>query len=226
VQKAHIRQCDGLTPICSPCHSKSTQCTYSSDPNVSRFAALKSEYEQVKTSLDDLSTIYERLKQGSASEASRLLQRIRTEDGIPGFLEDNGSPRRSGGGLQLRDYNTWPDEEPQAGSHTWPGRKTALRPEPTLDIGAAPQRTGPIDTNLHKDSGNQDTSPLSPNVVWQTSSLDDFQKNANCQRNIRSHISVSHRVLLWPGVIYHMRRSGLAATAESDLQCILRNGSP
>jgi hypothetical protein len=153
VQKAHIRQCDDLTPICSPCHSKGTQCTYSSDPNVSRFAALKSEYEQVKTSLDDLSTIYERLKQGSASEASRLLQRIRTGDGTPRFLKDNGSHRRSGDGLQLRDYNTRPDEKPQAGSHTWPGRKAALRPEPILDISAIPQWTGPIDPNLHKDLG-------------------------------------------------------------------------
>jgi hypothetical protein len=35
-------------------------------------------------------------------------QRIRTEDGTPGFVEDNGSPRRSGDDLQLRDYNTRP----------------------------------------------------------------------------------------------------------------------
>jgi hypothetical protein len=133
----------------------------------------------VKTSLGDLSTIYQRLKHGSASEALRLLDRIRTEDRIPGLSEDKGSPRRSGDGLQLRDYNPQPDEELQAGSHIWPGRKTALRPEPTLDIGAIPQWTGPIDPNLHKDSGKQNTAPLSSNVVWQTSSLDDFQTNAN-----------------------------------------------
>lgn len=87
---------------------------------MSRFAALKSEYDQAKTSLEDLSTIYERLKHGSASEASRLLERIRTGDGIPGLLEDRGSPRRSGDDLQLGDHTVDPVdeyEEFQTGPH-------------------------------------------------------------------------------------------------------------
>jgi hypothetical protein len=96
----------------------------------------------MKTSLDNLSTIYERLKHGSASEASRLLERIRTEDGIPGLLDDRGSPRQSGNDHQLEDHNVEPvdeSEEFQAGSHAWSGRETALRPESTLDASAMPR---------------------------------------------------------------------------------------
>jgi hypothetical protein len=218
-----------MTPVCSPCQAKGRQCAYSSDPNVSRFAALKSEYDQAKTSLEDLSTIYERLKHGSASEASRLLERIRTEDGIPGLLEDRGSPRRSGDDLQLGDHTVDPVdeyEEFQTGSHAWSGRETALRSESTLDVSTIPQWTGPTDPSLHGGSEKHDSFPLSPIDVLQTLSLDDVQTSASSQRISRSHISVSHRVLLWPGVVGHMKRSGLAATVALDLQCISRNGSP
>jgi hypothetical protein len=192
---------------------------------VSRFAALKSEHEQVKTSLGDLSTIYERLKHGSVSEASRLLDRIRTEDGIPDLSEHKGSPGRSEDDLQLRDYNTGPVSqyrEPQAGSHV----EIASYLESIPDANAIPQRIGLIDPDLRSEPEKHGSVPLSPAVVLQPSSLDDFHTSANSQRDTRSHISVSHRVLLWPEVVRHMRRSGLAATAESDLQCIVRNGSP
>jgi hypothetical protein len=36
---------------------------------------------------------------------SRLLERIRTEDGIAGLLDDGGSPRQSENDLQLKDCN-------------------------------------------------------------------------------------------------------------------------
>lgn len=218
-----------MTPVCSPCQAKGRQCVYSSDPSVSRFAALKSEYDQTKTSLKDLSTIYERLKHGSASEASRLLERIRTEDGIPGLLDDRGSPRRSGNDHQLGDYNIEPvdeSEEFQTGFHAESGRETALRPKSTLDVSAMPQWTRPTDPSLFEGSEKHDSFPLSPIDVLQCLSLDDFQTSASSQRFSPSHISVSHRVLLWPGVVGHMKRSGLAATVGLDLQCISRNGSP
>ncbi|KAL1582278.1 hypothetical protein WHR41_09168 [Cladosporium halotolerans] len=50
-------KCDGTTPVCGPCQTKRTPCAYPSDPNISRFAALKSDYERVKTRLEDLTTL-------------------------------------------------------------------------------------------------------------------------------------------------------------------------
>lgn len=56
-EEAHNIQCDGTTPVCGPCQTKRTPCAYPSDPNISRFAALKSDYERVKTRLEDLTTL-------------------------------------------------------------------------------------------------------------------------------------------------------------------------
>lgn len=60
--RAQLGECDGMTPVCGPCQVKHT---YSSDHTFSRFTALKSKYEQLKSSYGNL---YERLKHGSASE--------------------------------------------------------------------------------------------------------------------------------------------------------------
>jgi hypothetical protein len=179
----------------------------------------------MKTSLEEISMIYEQLRHGSVSEASRLLGRIRTEHGIPDLSEDRDSPRRSGGDFQLRDYrirSVHQDKEPQAGSHV----EAAFRPESALDVDALPQWTGPINPDLRSARETHNTFSLLPTVGLQTSNLHDVQTSANSQRNIRSHIGVSYRVLLWPEIVRHMRRSGLAATVESDLHCISRNGSP
>lgn len=169
--------------------------------------------------------IYERLKHGSASEASRLLGRIRTEHGIPDLSEDRGSPRGSAVDLQLEDYKPEPThqyQELQASSRV----ETAFPLAPASEVDVIPQWTGPIDPNLRSDLEEHNASSLLPTVDMQTSSLDDFQTSASSQRHTRSQISVSHRVLLWPEVVRHMRRSGLAATVGSDLQCLSRNGSP
>jgi hypothetical protein len=80
--RAQSGYCDGMTPVCGPCQAKHT---YSSDHTFSRFTTLKSEYEQLKSSYGNL---YERLKHRSASEVSELLEQIRSENEIPGLLED------------------------------------------------------------------------------------------------------------------------------------------
>lgn len=227
--KAHTKQCDGITSVCGLCQPKHTECAYSFDPNVSRFAALKSEYEHVKTSLDELSTIYERLKYGSIEGSAGLLERIRTEEGICGFSEDKGTPRRSVDDLQPGDHNTSlvdVRDESQAGYYAWLGLMSSLPSESTPDVGAMSQCTGPIDPNLSGESENHSSFPLSPIVVLQHPGLDDLQTGANPQQDTRSHISVSHNVLLWPEVVRYMRESGLAEAAEPDLQCIVKTGSP
>lgn len=147
-EEAHNIQCDGTKPICGPCQIKRTQCTYSSDPNVPRFAALKTEYEQVKTRLDDLSTLYERLKHGSASESCRLLERIRTKGGTPDLSNDIYKPCQAVGDVQIRDYEIGPEskyEESRAGSYAPLQERTIPRLEHTSEMGAVPQAMENID---------------------------------------------------------------------------------
>jgi hypothetical protein len=100
-----------MTPVCGPCQAKHTRCAYSSDPSVSRFTALKLEYEQLESSYGNLSTVYERLKHGSALEVSELLEQIRSENEIPGLLEDMSILHQSVDDPQLEDYNTGPADE-------------------------------------------------------------------------------------------------------------------
>jgi hypothetical protein len=87
------------------------------------------------------------------------------------------------------------------------------------------QWSGSRDPILHGELGEPRGFPPSPTVLFPHSDLDELQTS----KDSRSHISVSHKVLLWPEVVRHIRESGIAAvTAEAiaDLQSILKSGSP
>jgi hypothetical protein len=86
----YVDQCDGKTPGCGLCQLKHTRCVYSSEPNTSRFAALKSEHEQLKSRYSNLSAVYEQLKNESASEVSELLERTESERESTGLLKKVG----------------------------------------------------------------------------------------------------------------------------------------
>jgi hypothetical protein len=195
---------------------------------VSRFTALKLEYEQLKSSYGNLSTVYERLKHGSASEVSELLEQIRSENEIPGLLEDKSVLRRSVDDPQLEDYNTGPVDEherSQPGPYANLGKETPSLSNPTPELFAISQWTDPVDPNLHGALGGSRDFPLSPTALFQHPDLDELRTS----KDSRSHISVSHKVLLWPEVVRHTRESGIAevaAEAISDLQSILKSGSP
>jgi hypothetical protein len=72
--------------------------TYTSEPGVPRYAALKVEYIELEAAYSNLSKLHERLKCGNISEALALLEQIRLEDGIPNMMKDNRAFR------QLIDY--------------------------------------------------------------------------------------------------------------------------
>jgi hypothetical protein len=77
-------------PRCGPCRNRAAQCVYSSNPGTSRLVALKLEHKQLKLSYDNLMQLYRRLKQGSASEVSAIVERIKSSDEIPGMSEQDG----------------------------------------------------------------------------------------------------------------------------------------
>jgi hypothetical protein len=195
---------------------------------VSRFTALKLEYEQLKSSYGNLSTVYERLKHGSASEVSKLLEQIRSENGIPGLLEDKSVLRRSVDDPQLEDHKTGPVDEHerlQPGPYASLGKETLSLPNPTPELFAMSQWAEPVDPTLHGELGGSRDFPPSPTALFQHLDLDEFRTS----KDSRSHISVSHKVLLWPEVVRHIKETGIAAVAAeaiSDLQAILKSGSP
>lgn len=72
-----------MRPTCGACKEKSTTCTYISLPGLTRSAALRSEVSRLSTRNGSLLELYWQLRHGSASEASSLLEQIRSGRLVP-----------------------------------------------------------------------------------------------------------------------------------------------
>lgn len=84
-----------MTPTCGPCRRRSTECTYASKSNRSRFSALELERDQLLAHHNDYMNLYDWLKYGSSSEVSVIIGRIRKTDGpldLPRFEPAHGRP--------------------------------------------------------------------------------------------------------------------------------------
>lgn len=226
--RARKIRCDGDTPVCGPCQAKLTTCVYSSDPSVPRSAALKSEHEQLKSSYGNLSTVFGRLKYGSTVEASELLNRIRSEDEISGLSGDEITLRRSGN--QDRDARTRnKHEESRAVPPARLRQETSSPMHLDTDASAQAESIRVVDPFLSSDLDEPRAvlnSPTASSASSQLPGLNECQTSESTRKDSPSHISVSHRVLLWPAVVCHMKESGIAAAASSDLQCIEKPRSP
>jgi hypothetical protein len=117
------------------------QCAYSSDLNVSRFTAPKSEYEQLKSSYGNMSTLYERLKHGSATAVSELQEQIRLENEIPGLLEDRSIFHWSVNYSQLEEYNIGPVDKREKPLMN-PAASTAAQSRSLLNLACSMNRGG------------------------------------------------------------------------------------
>lgn len=68
--------------------------------------------------------------------------------------------------------------------------------------------------------------PPLPEDVSEDPDSGQYQQSARFWDDPASpHVSIAHRVLLWPGVFRHVRESGLSA-AVSEFQCVMRLGTP
>jgi hypothetical protein len=193
-----------------------------------RFAALKLDYEQLKSSYGNLLTIYEQLKNGSASEVSELLMRMRSEDALPGLPENDRTLRQSMDGPQPAEYDTGTADNyglSLAGFDAVLAREISSRPDSARVVGVTSAQTGAIDSVSTSELGKRQMQPP-PFAPFRNSGYGYLQAYGSLERNSQSHISVSHKVLLWPAVICHMWDSGVPAVASKDLQSIARLGSP
>jgi hypothetical protein len=194
-----------------------------------RFAALKLDYEQLKSSYGNLLTIYEQLKNGSASEVSELLMRMRSEDALPGLPENDRTLRQSMDGPQPAEYDTGTADNhglSLAGFDAVLAREISSRPDSARVVGVTSAQTGAIDSVSTSELGKRQRMQPPPFAPFRNSGYGYLQAYGSLERNSQSHISVSHKVLLWPAVICHMWDSGVPAVASKDLQSIARLGSP
>jgi hypothetical protein len=213
--------------VCSNCRDKPTQCLYTSEPGMPRFASLKARYVWLEAGYNNLSKLHERLQRGSMAEASALVERIRLEDGVPDMARDNGTFAPSMDHIQP----SVPTGE-SANEHGSPQGDFVIPPNRTLSLASdqatksafPSQWTCSVDPNL--DNGEDGYSDaVSPSAaLLEALNRGTVKTSANSRRELLPLISVSHEVLLWPAVSRHIMKH-CTAEASSDLDCIRRSGS-
>ena len=164
-----------------------------------RFAALKLDYEQLKSSYGNLLTVYEQLKNGSASEVSELLMRMRSEDALPGLPENDRTLRQSMDGPQPAEYDTGPVDNHDlslAGFDAVLAREIPSRPDSARVVGVTSAQTGAIDSVSTSELGKRQRMQPPPFAPFRNSGYGYLQAYGSLERNSQSHISVSHKVLL------------------------------
>jgi hypothetical protein len=75
-------QCDGTRPKCGPCVHKGRSCGYEGEVGQSRQAAMKAR-------LKVLERLFDTLQNQTPEDAERLLQRIRSADGLPSVISQS-----------------------------------------------------------------------------------------------------------------------------------------
>jgi hypothetical protein len=169
--------------LCGPCRNRSVQCVYSSDPGMSRLVALKSEHKQLKSSHDNLMQLYRRLKQGSASEVSAIIEQIKLSDEILDMSEHEGRLPKLGNCVQLAasppglvDQSAKLHTGYSALSERKISSTLGLAPEPTSSLPCAPRYT---DTNGSPSSHYNDFClGDSPTTKWHATFRRAFYTNA------------------------------------------------
>jgi len=71
------QKCDGLRPICTPCKTRKTDCSYETQPDETRYSALKRRTENLEKESQAYKELLTNLRVRPEGEAQNLLQRIR-----------------------------------------------------------------------------------------------------------------------------------------------------
>jgi hypothetical protein len=160
---------------------------------MSRLIALKSEHKQLKSSHDNLMQLYRRLKQGSASEVSAIIEQIKLSDEILDMSEHEGRFPQSGDCVQLAasppgivDQSAKLHTDSSALSQREISLALGLAPEFTSSLPCAPWYT---DTNgspsIHHDDGYLGDSPT---TKWHATFRRAFYTNAEHESAVCSSL--------------------------------------
>lgn len=72
------QRCDGLRPICTPCKTRKTECQYETQPDETRYSAIKRKTENLEKEAQDYKELLTNLRVRPEEEAQEILQRLRT----------------------------------------------------------------------------------------------------------------------------------------------------
>jgi hypothetical protein len=166
---------------------------YSSDPGMSRLVALKSEHKQLKSSHDNLMQLYRRLKQGSASEVSAIIEQRKFSDEILNLSGHEGRLPKSGDCVQLAASPPGLVDQSaklHTGSSALSEREISLAlrltPESTSSLPCAPQYTGTNGSlSSHYDDGYLGDSPT---TEWHATFRRAFYTNAEHESAVCSSL--------------------------------------
>jgi hypothetical protein len=194
-----------------------------------RFTALKLKYEQLESNYGALSTVYEKLQNGSASETSELLERIRSGSEIFALSKDDRTSSRSRDGHQRAEYDLAPLEDHDqflAGFGAASSRETWPRSNFARGVSGIAEERGSIDPDASGELDQRHSFESSSDASFRNPDYGNLQTSGSFEHKPCSKISLSHKVLLWPAVVRYMWISGIPEEAAKDLQCIARLGSP
>jgi hypothetical protein len=164
-----------------------------------RFSALKLKYEQLKSNYGALSRFCERLENGSASETTELLERIRSRDEKSALAKVDRTLRHSNDVLQPAEYDIAPvDDRNQfpAGFGAASARETWPRSNFARGVSGIAEERGSIDPESSGELDQRHDFELSSNALFQNPDFGNLQASGASEQEPRSQISVSHKVLL------------------------------
>jgi len=72
------QKCDGQRPVCTPCRSRSTECQYETQPDETRYTAIKRRTDNLEKEAQDYREVLTNFRVRSEEEAQQLLQHLRT----------------------------------------------------------------------------------------------------------------------------------------------------
>jgi hypothetical protein len=117
---------------------------------MSRLVALKAEHKQLKSSHDNLMQLYRRLKQGSASEVSAIIELIKSSDEVLDMSEHEGRLPRSLDSAQLADDITGSADQD---AKSRPGSSAFLERDESSALDQMPESTSSFPyASRHADS--------------------------------------------------------------------------
>lgn len=71
------QKCDGVRPICTPCKSRKAECSYETQPDETRYSAIKRKTENLEKESQAYKELLISLRVRPEDEAQDLLQRLR-----------------------------------------------------------------------------------------------------------------------------------------------------
>jgi hypothetical protein len=76
--RSRKQKCDGQRPVCTPCRIRKAECVFETQPDETRFSAIKRRTENLEKEAQDYREVVTNLRVRPEDEAQHLLQHLRS----------------------------------------------------------------------------------------------------------------------------------------------------